>query len=171
MYYFLDHDDAECKELSIFGEEYTLLIDTCFRYSSCFSLNTGFLRRKGISFDIPKPYKMVANFKLQSTYPEMAILPCSKSTREYLVNRVNDLFEWIDLNNNPEDLTFYRQDGSIFFFSLIHEGVCCIANRQDEDVSEIVCNPYWHKWTEEDNANFYISEDLLDFRLEPNEEK
>lgn len=150
MYAFSDYDDEKCLDLSVTGEEYAELINTCFRYSTHFSFNIGFLCRGGIPVDIPQPYKIYKKLDHFAICDDIAVLPCTETTREYLLNRTNDLFEWIDWYNNPEDLTFYRQDGSMFFWSLIHEGECCLIDRPEEDVSAIVKNPYWYKKTPED---------------------
>ena len=165
MFYFLDHDDSNSADLSISGKDYVSLIDTCFRYSVYFSLNIGFLRRKSISIDLPKPYRIVENCKLPSINADIAILPCSETTREYMLHRVEDLFEWIDWYNNPEDLIFYRQDGSIFFWSLIHEGVCCLVNRPQEDVTHIVSSSTWYEYSREQHPVFYIPNGIADFKL------
>ena len=164
MYYYLDHDDEPYRELGISGEDYAHLIGTCFRYSTHFSFNIGFLRRKSIEPGLPAPYKTIDKCLLPALCDDIAILPCSEKTKEYLLHTVGDIYEWIDRNGHPEDLIFYRQDGSIFFWSMIHEGVCCLTERPDENISGIVQNPDWHVQSP-DEPNFYLPAGLAEFRL------
>ncbi|MGM9680039.1 MAG: hypothetical protein ACI3XR_00890 [Eubacteriales bacterium] len=65
--------------------------------------------------------------------------------KELLLSRVTDLFDWIrtDERENPEDLTFYREDGSVFFWSETHEGICVLCDRVQEKVSQIVSKKGW----------------------------
>lgn len=165
MYYFLDYNDDECRDLYIRGQDYALLLDTCFKYSAYLSLNIGFLRRKSIEVNIPKPYKTVDKCMMPASCDDIVILPCTEQTKEYLMHTVNDLFEWIDKYENPEDLTFYRADGSIFFWSLIHEGVCCLVDRPNEDVTGVVDKPDWHKCPPEEFPIFFVPTNIADFRL------
>ncbi|MBE6625537.1 MAG: hypothetical protein E7622_07885 [Ruminococcaceae bacterium] len=57
----------------------------------------------------------------------------------------DSIFKWIDGwgFKNPEDPCFYRDDGSAFFTSVIHEGVVKLTPRENEDVSKIISNPLW----------------------------
>lgn len=101
---------------------------------------------------------------------DTAVLPCSEKTREYVLNAVDDLFGWIDSNEKPEDMTLYRADGSIFFWLLTHEGVCCLLSRSDEDVSGITRKPGWHSCPPEPFPTLLLPPDLAAFRLVlPNE--
>jgi hypothetical protein len=43
----------------------------------------------------------------------------------------------------PEDPTFYRPDGSIFFKSTTHEGELTLMPRGDEDVSNVLSSGRW----------------------------
>ena len=166
LYYFLDHNDDECRDLCISGQDYALLIDTCFKHSAYLSFNIGFLRRNSIEVNIPEPYRIIEKQPTPAMCDDIAILPCTEAVREYLLSTVNDLFEWIDRCKNPEDLTFYRADGSIFFWSLIHEGVCCLIDRPDEDVSSVVDNPDWHRCPPEQFPRFFIPANIAEFKLD-----
>ena len=170
MYYFLDWNDEKNLELTISGLDYTELIDTCFKYSTHISFSLRFLRRGGIRFESPEPYAKPLKASLSASCGDTVILPCSEKTRQYLLNRTDNLFKWMDWYKNPEDLTFYRADGSIFFWSLIHEGVCCLINRPDEDVSGVVGKPDWHRCPPEPFPAVLVPNDIADFRLAfPNE--
>lgn len=167
MYRFLDHDDDNCLELSIEGKDYAKLIETCFEYSAYFSFNIGFLRRNGIESNIPKPYKVYEQYRHLAICDDIAVIECSEAAKQYLLHNVNELFEWIDWHKNPEDLTFYRHDGSIFFWSLIHEGVCCIVERDDEDVSGVVKNHGWVELSQDTHDPFFVPYGLASFVFEP----
>jgi len=64
---------------------------------------------------------------------------------ELLLKITDSIFKWIDGwgFKNPEDPCFYRDDGSAFFTSVIHEGVVKLTPRENEDVSKIISNPLW----------------------------
>ena len=44
---------------------------------------------------------------------------------------------WYWGNRNPEDLTFYREDSSVFMRSIAHEGEAIFTSLPNEDVSRI----------------------------------
>ena len=79
---------------------------------------------------------------------------------DILLKTTNHIFSWLNGwgYENPEDPTFYREDGSLFFTSTIHEGECTLFVR-DEDVSEILANKLWIKGTGHGNhIDFQASE-------------
>ena len=161
LYWFADWDDERGVELTVSGQDYAELIDTCFRYCTHVSLS---LRFGGGKFALPELYMTPVDDS------DTAVLPCSGKVREYLLNTTDDLFGWIDSNGKPEDLTFYRADGSIFFWLLTHEGVCCLLSRSDEDVSGITRKPDWHSCPPEPFPTLLLPPDLAAFRLVlPNE--
>lgn len=55
------------------------------------------------------------------------------------------VFEWLYGwgFKNPDDPTFYRSDGSVFFVSEIHEGICAIMPREEEPVEELLREIPW----------------------------
>lgn len=161
LYWFADWDDERGVEQTVSGQDYAELIDTCFRYCTHVSLS---LRFGGGKFALPEPHISPLNDS------DTAVLPCSEKTREYVLNAVDDLFGWIDSNEKPEDMTFHRADGSIFFWLLTHEGVCCLLSRSDEDVSAITRKPDWHTCPPEPFPVISIPPELAAFRLVlPNE--
>ena len=62
-----------------------------------------------------------------------------------LLSVVYSLYEYLWESNFkcPEDLTFYREDGSVFFTSTTHEGECELTVRDGEDVSDIILKNQW----------------------------
>ena len=76
------------------------------------------------------------------------ILPvASPEVREYVRGVTDSIFKWMTGRgyDNPDDLTFIRADGTRFFSSIIHEGVCCLTVRDDEDVSGILALGEWNE--------------------------
>ena len=72
--------------------------------------------------------------------PYVAILPCSKNTRELLNSISDDLRDFVNCwgINNPEDPSFYREDGTVFFCSTVHECIFDISIDPNEDVSDLL---------------------------------
>ena len=65
-----------------------------------------------------------------------------------LLKKENNIFSWFWEEKTPfhfENLTFYRNDGTIFFESITHEGECYLYAKDTEDVSRIVSNEHWEK--------------------------
>lgn len=44
---------------------------------------------------------------------------------------------------NPEDLAFFRDDGTILFTSCVHEGECSLFPKTDENISEVLAQGNW----------------------------
>ena len=57
----------------------------------------------------------------------------------------NTLFSWLCDSDfqNPEDLMFFRDDGTVFFDSVMHEGYATVYVKDNEDISDLLLNPYW----------------------------
>lgn len=136
-------DDNE-KGLTISGERYIELINICFLYSSFFSLSFDCVKTEREVFgDMNSICKIEYHDSPPTTY--RSFYKCTDHTKEILINYVNSLFEWTinPFRYNPEDLIFYRNDGSVFFWSMTHEGICAIYNRPYEDVSKLVLDEGW----------------------------
>lgn len=143
------NDKNPSVELDIYGEQYIRLIDTCFKNCRYFTLNES---RQGTRFDLPE--KELDNWPARQ-YPPLGkthLYLCSDKTKEYLLSRVDSLFSWITWGTNideqnggliPEDLCFFRSDGSVFLWSETHEGVCVLCPKPDEDVSIVISSEGW----------------------------
>lgn len=81
---------------------------------------------------------------------------CTEEAKQLFLTVTNNLFDWIQYygNDNPENPRFYRENGSVFFWSEIHEGDCCLYNRANEDVSSIVSKRGW-QYKEKNWVIFY----------------
>ncbi len=146
MYYFMDYDDITETDLTISGSDYIQLINVCFRYSTTLSLCFPSLE---LANKFSKKTEMLCytiseNSDLNRKYK--CYFPCSDLMKELLLSNVNDLFDWVqhDGKGNPEDLTFYREDGSVFLWSETHEGICVLCNHMQENVSLIVSKNGWN---------------------------
>ena len=157
MYVFFSWDDTDpAAELDIRGEQYIRLIDVCFQFCSYFTLNES---RAGTFFDLPD--KELDHWPAQQ-YPPVGkthLFFCSGKAKDYLQNKVGSLFSWFswEASNQgkkerllPEDLCFYRSDGSIFLWSETHEGICALLPKDEEDVSSIISSVGWSKYVNDD---------------------
>ncbi|MBQ3073351.1 MAG: hypothetical protein IJD19_01585 [Ruminococcus sp.] len=155
-YRFRDTDDTGWDEYDIEGEDYRELIDTCCQYCSI------------VSFDIYPQYEdaeyliQIQKYmiKREDTYrvvsEEFGSYITGTDKRYYrvcsemsdLLKKEKNIFSWLWEENNPfhfENLTFYREDGTVFFESITHEGECYLYAKETEDVSKIVSNQLWEK--------------------------
>ena len=159
IYKFYDTDITGLKEYNIIGEDYKNLIKMCCKYCTTLSLiatnaNSHLLKELEI-YEIEKSEKISFNF---NHYGEISdkIKYYSVSPELYrtIIKNTNDIFCWINGWNfeNPEDPTFYREDGSVFFTSTIHEGTCTLFVK-GEDVSKIVNNSNWVEETGDGSRN------------------
>ena len=144
MYYFRDFDD-DMGDVQIAGAEYSALIKLCCIHSEYGSLTfTSQEQAKHFSkFLCIDKIEPINNVKERRKY--RGYFRNSTETEQFLCTHVNEIFQWIDFDGycNPEDLTFYRKDGSVFFWSETHEGICAIFNQKEEDISSIVSNRGW----------------------------
>lgn len=149
IYKFYDTDITGLKEYTIIGEDYKNLMKVCCKYCTTLSVivtntNSDFLKKlekyaieksENISFEFTHYGEISGKIKYYKVSPELY---------QTIITNTNDMFCWINAWDceNPEDPTFYREDGSVFFTSTIHEGECTLFVK-NEDVSKIVNNPNW----------------------------
>ena len=166
-YYFHDSDELGFEERDIFGDAYRDLLSACCKYSAVFALL--FMEHIDTSKqqDVLSPFEIEVPNAIPQTEIERLLFCHGKPNEinhlyrkgygsvkfyrvcselcECLPSIANSMFGWLGDKEhaNPENPTFYRADGSIFFASVIHEGECALFPRDDEDVSKIVQNEYW----------------------------
>ena len=149
IYKFYDTDNTGTEEYEISGKEYKKLIEICCKYCTVLSLvvtnpNSNILKKLR-KYEIKKSDNISFNYEHYSNLPVIVnyYTICSE-LREIILADTNNIFCWINGwgFTNPEDPTFYRNDGSVFFTSTIHEGECTLMIK-DENVSEIISNPHW----------------------------
>lgn len=151
------------QDFPIQGSLFNELLDLCSQY--CCTLSLQFYSRDVrlyeafLNYRIPKPKEIPFTGKGDegdfydecsesgSTPEIMYFRVCSKILR--LMHMVSDnLFEWcapVDYfgHNNPENPTFYREDGSVFFTAITHEEECSLMPRCYENVSHILNSAPW----------------------------
>lgn len=132
------------------GKIYGELIDLCFKYSQYFSLT--FLHiRQGVNSctNLDKAEFSFFRTKNELWYPygqdaTVKIYHCTDETKAFLLQHVNNLFAWEAYDNhNPEDLAFFREDGTGFFELITHEGMATIYNRKNEAVPSLFQQEPW----------------------------
>lgn len=156
QYIFRDTDITGTMDLDILGDDYTILMEACFRYCASVSFRVhpyiGFparllSHRLPISDNVDALYCKIGKMGIHNGF---GILPylvghfrLTDEVKDYILHESNTLFGWID--DNPEDIAFYRSDGSVFLHSCTHNGMCTLTPRDDEAISEIVSNQLWIK--------------------------
>lgn len=149
-YRFYDTDLYGIEEYDIIGEEYRRLIETCCKYSTVLALSMVNFGEEIIHFDELDKFKIrsvrhiIKINRAEVLNKEIVYYRVCPELCKILVNYVDSIFKWVHTSefSNPEDLTFFREDGTVFFSSCIHEGVLTLCP-QNEDVSEILKNPLW----------------------------
>ena len=161
-YKFLDTDDTGEEDYDIEGEDYRELIDACRQYCSV------------VSFDIYPKYEDAEYLmqiqqhliKRDNIYRVLDGCVTGSNKRYYtvcaemceLLKKGNNIFSWFWEKEPPfhfENLTFYRNDGTVFFESITHEGECYLYAKETEDVIRIVSNEHWEKNPKPLQGDFY----------------
>lgn len=153
-YKFFDTDVTGKAEYDICGEEYRNLIRVCCQYSSVFSFLVNStkcswvrdLDKFRISADDRLPFAYGHYFQnLQEGLSSIRFYHVCMELEQVLIERCHSIFSWTSAwgNANPDDPTFYRADGSIFFSAIVHEGECTLTPKEDERIDEIIKNQHW----------------------------
>ena len=155
-YCFFDSDISDSNpyaEYDIIGYKYEQLIKTCCKY--CCYLSLTFMNENVLLIKELEPYSVCGDclgFDYSVNYsngfgtkPFKKYYKVSKEVCDILIKHTDRIFSWIGNSeyNNPEDPTFYRADGTLFFYSVIHEGVCVISPNSDENIDYIISDPLW----------------------------
>ncbi len=155
IYKFYDTDVEGLEDYDIAGEDYRTLIEICCKYCTTFSLiatnkNSELLEKLKI-YEVEKNEKITHVFTHYGNgYIPVKYYKVSSALCQTILSNTKNIRSWINGwgLTNPEDPTFYREDGSVFFTSTIHEGECTLMIK-DEDVSEIISDPRWNLLPEE----------------------
>lgn len=155
-YKFYDTDPTGWEEYDIVGDDYTDLIKTCCQY--CKTLSFRIVNARINYIDDLEAYRIAQDNNINFMSPAYWIDGKPDEIRYYkicpelcklLLQSVESIFQWRYISQesytNPEDPTFYREDGSVFFTSVIHDGVCTLTPRDDEYVDHIVKKEHWIK--------------------------
>ena len=145
-YSFFERDFFSNDGNCYFSEEhYAALLAFCFQKSSVFSLQYATetqLTREMSKWEIDNP-----NYPYQNeTKPTNRHYYCANNlTHTFLLSISTSIFDfYYSLTHEyPEDLVFYRKDGSVLLDSIAHEGECNIYPNSAEDVSQIIMHGHW----------------------------
>lgn len=146
--------DLENEEDTINGEELKQLWNICFRYCKAFSVTfwnasettNYYTEFKNNALNMYRTHSWPGTTAYGATVdPYVAVLPCNEKTKELIFAVSDNLLEFVYWwgYNNPEDPAFYRQDGTVFFESTIHDGGFHLSVDKDEDISELLLNRNW----------------------------
>ena len=151
-FYFIGGPDDGQSEDDLTGKEYQLFLNICFQYcaSVSFILTQGIHAAFGdaiIPAELEK-YRIPTTRKVQATHgmhSEAHHFRLCKESQEIIRKMSPSLYSWTcdEFYRNPEDLTFFREDETVFFESVTHEGEFYLRARDDEDVSALVSDPRW----------------------------
>lgn len=177
-YFFNNTDSYEDESLheERYGDAYDALMDVCIRNSRFFSLTYNQSRYRKAR-DIPElmPYQYIEYNTLTDIYygtlynmePNIIrVYYSNDQTKEILCKRARSILAWRP-RELPEDLTFFRADGSVFLGTMTHEGECWLTPREDEDVEEILQTGMWHRSARKDDSEEWVDSLWTAQRLYP----
>lgn len=152
IFYNYDADPNIHTEYDICGQEYKTLVEICCKYCKTMSLR---ICKDSIDyvddlevFRCEKPDNIDFFHYTTSLDAEDCIryYRICHELKDLLEKASDSIMNWVSTwgYKNPEDPVFYREDGSVFFSSITHEGECILYPREDEDVRDIISNPNWH---------------------------
>lgn len=157
---FYDTDSAGQAEYDISGAEYIELLEVCFRHSYTFSLLLDLRECKtALPLVSIERYRIPVTENVRRVYAHYGLFErdthCGYEIRHYILcedvkNAVRDvadsIYKWICGwgYTNPTDPAFYRKDGSVFFCSVIHEGVCTLSATDEENIDAVIQGSMWH---------------------------
>ena len=178
--YFNYNFYGDCNtDYSFVGSDLKELFETCFKYCDSFVVR---LVTRCTAEKLPSSldkYRISISEEISDMYGEMIIIgsdekqelrryKLSPEVKEFILSFTDDLFKWGRRGfeiQNPEDPAFFREDGSLFFYSSIHDDYCELYVRDGEDVSHIV-----DKKNKEDGTDRWLlrkefsEEDMKDMR-------
>lgn len=156
---FYDTDSAGDVDYDISGKEYEQLLELCFRYGHTCSVLLDLNEPKtAYPFSCIDQYRIPVTDCVRNVYRHYGYF--EKDThngyeiRHYLLcadvqkvirNVTDSINKWLCGwgYSNPADPAFYREDGSVFFYSLVHEGVCMIEANSEENIDSILTGGLW----------------------------
>ena len=161
QYNFYDTDPLGYEEYDILGEDYFKLLAVCFSYCDTLSLLFD-LRdvKSALLFQDLEEYRLPVTEDIKRLYAHYGVFDgdvlgnyeirhyrLSNEVKEKIIGVTDSIFKWIYGwgCSNPEDPAFFRKDGSVFFQSLIHEGVCSLFPQDEEKVDHIICGKKWNE--------------------------
>lgn len=118
------------------------LLNFCVTYGKYFSLVIG--DNVAVGFDQLEKWEISRPqfpFQNETHFEKRRFYSCSEASCNYLLSATDSIF---DLEYpNPEDIVFYREDGTVLVDSVAHEGECSIYPMLDEDASRLLDHGHW----------------------------
>lgn len=139
IYKFFDTDRTGQAELDISGVQYQHFLQACLRH--CATVSVMVFLDCAERVQPWEPYRIPITPEVQLVYAHYGLGSTGQAgsyeARHYLLtpqmkrmlqDQASSLFQWTWAwgHGNPDDISFYRPDGSVFFASLIHEGECTL---------------------------------------------
>lgn len=127
-------------------EHYYDLINFCFKYGKYFSLVVW--KDNTIGFDqlekwrIPRPQ---ITFQNETFFENRRFYSCCEASYSFLLKATDTIFDFE--RPNPEDIVFYREDGTVLLDSVAHEGECSIFPMYEENASKLLEHGHWLEMT------------------------
>lgn len=155
-YRFRDTDETGWDKYDIEGEGYRALIDACCQYCSVVSFDIS-PQYKDAEYLVPIQKYLIKRDNAYGVFNEIFKSYTAEPDKRYyivctemsnLLKKEKNIFSWFWKEKNPfhfENLTFYRNDGTVFFESITHEGECYFYAKETEDISQIVSNELWEQ--------------------------
>lgn len=152
--YFYDWDPYTNEEFDLCGDAYKVLIDFCFAYSKTISFLGDYdytIPSWLKNYEIDQPKEITVSFfelgmgKVNREELNLHFYRTCPEIHNWMLTSAKGIFEWLDGwgFHNPENPIFYREDGSVVFCSVVHDGELCLQYREDEDVSNVLSSAPW----------------------------
>ena len=151
-YIFRDTDDYGRAEYDIAGKDYEILINTCCKYCNILAFKVRDSQLNYLS-ELEK-FKISPSDKILSFYsnlyrgfeeykPTINYYRVCPELNELLLKMANSIWDFEKHHNLPADPVFYREDGSVFFYTVTHDGWCCLFARDDEEIESVIADSEW----------------------------
>lgn len=153
---FYDTDNTGEVEYDISGHSYISLMKTCFQYCVSVSFrvhpHVGFPEylnnfRLPISQYVSAHYSKIGEMGIHTESGlllfQIGHFKLTDEVKMYILCASKSLFGWID--DNPEDIAFFRADGSVFLYSSTHNGICELTPCDNENIDGIIFNQLWYE--------------------------
>lgn len=159
LYKFYDTDVTGTELYDISGARYRQLLEVCFRYCTSVAMclyvdaNVDLLAMESCSLPVTSRVRQQYthygrftedDYNHNHTY-RLVHYALEPEVKRFLLSHTDGIFKWTYAweNENPDDLSFFRPDGTAFFSSVVHEGECTLSPIEGEDVSDILHDPRW----------------------------
>lgn len=155
IYKFCDWSLTDDEDYDIAGEAYQNLIKRCCDICDIVSfiierpdMCSQKIQKKLNEFSISRPQNITYKFQhygeRSNSEENLGVHYYSVCTElcQLLLSSASSIFDWVGFRM-PEDPTFYRNDGTVFFTSTTHEGLLTLMPRNEEDVSDIISENPW----------------------------